>query len=144
MPRPEGLGPKRGWIRVSAERRERMTREHRLRSSREIGEVKTAGRALRGEHCLLLVLARPGEPTKLGFIASRKSVGGAVQRNRARRRLREIVRRRWPRVAATGYWILFIAHAGSRTAEHQDLASEVERLLESAGALAPLGAAEPS
>jgi len=46
------------------------------------------GRAIRGEHCLVVVLECPGEPRKVAFVASRKGVGGAVQRNRARRRLR--------------------------------------------------------
>ena len=87
---------------------------------------------------LLLVLARPGDTTRVGFVASRKSVGGAVQRNRARRRLREIVRRRWPRVVKHGYWLMFIAARAVLTASHQSVASEVERQLASAGALRPI------
>jgi ribonuclease P protein component len=124
---------------MNLERRERLSRFHRLRSSLEIAEVKDSGRVLRGQHSMLLVLARPGVPTRIGFIASRKSVGGAVERNRARRRLREIVRRRWPRLPLTGYWILVIAHHGASGAPHQELASDLERLLASAGALAPIG-----
>ena len=83
---------------MNIERGERLLRFHRLRSSLEIAEVKTSGRVFRGELCMLLVLARPGVPTRVGFIASKKGVGGAVERNRARRRLREILRRRWPRI----------------------------------------------
>jgi ribonuclease P protein component len=123
---------------VNVERSERLSRFHRLRSSLEIAEVKASGRVFRGEHCMLLVLARPGEPTRIGFIASKKGVGGAVERNRARRRLREILRRRWPRLPRTGSWILVIAHRGALSAPHQELASDLERLLASAGALAPI------
>src|SRR6266568_5888326 len=65
------------WMPVSAERRESLGQVHRLRFTREIAEVKAAGRGFRGEHCLMLVLARPGEPTRIGFVASKKSVGGA-------------------------------------------------------------------
>jgi len=65
-------------------------------------------------------------------------VGGAVQRNRARRRLREIVRRRFPRIPVTGYWIGLIAFRSALSAPHQDLASDVEGLLAACGALAPL------
>jgi ribonuclease P protein component len=125
--------------RVNAERSERLGRFHRLRSSLEIAEVKASGRVFRGDLCLLLVLARPGVPTRVGFIASKKGVGGAVERNRARRRLREILRRRWPRIPLTGYWILVVAHRGATTALHQELASDLERLLATAGALAPIG-----
>ena len=139
-PQPERGRSEQEWMPVSAERRESLGRVHRLRFAREIAEVKAEGRAFRGDHCLMLVLARPGKPTRIGFVASRKSVGGAVQRNRARRRLREIVRRRWPRIPASGYWILVIAHGSVVAAEHQDLATDVERLLAGAGALAPIGA----
>jgi len=121
---------------------ERLERSHRLRSSQDHDLVKAQGHALRGTYCLVLVVARPGEPTRIGFIASRKGVGGSVQRNRARRRLREIVRRRWPRMPRTGYWLTFVAFRGALTAPHADLANDVERLLAMAGALAPIEAGD--
>ena len=74
----------------------------------------------------------------MGFVASRRGVGGAVERNRARRRLREIVRRRWPRVPSTGFLLMFVAYRSAPTAPHQDLASDVERVLAAAGALSPI------
>ncbi len=120
---------------------ERWDRGRRLRTSREFGAVKAHSEALRGRCCLLLVHPVPGLATRVGFIASRRGVGGAVQRNRARRRLREIVRRRFPRLAPTGWWLVLVAYRSSLTAPHQDLASDVETLLERAGALAP---ADPS
>lgn len=122
---------------MSREHPERLGHAHRLRSSLDHAEVKAEGTALRGRFCLVLVLAKPGVPTRIGFIASKRSVGGSVQRNRARRRLREIVRRRWPRIAHSGWWLTFVALRGSLTAPHQDLAADVERLLADAGALAP-------
>ena len=122
---------------MTVERRERLTPEHRLTSSLHHAAVKESGVAFRGRHCLILVLARPGEPTRFGFVASRKAVGGAVQRNRARRRLRELVRRRWPRLSEYGYWIVFVAFRSVLVAPHQELATEVEHLLARAGALAP-------
>jgi ribonuclease P protein component len=133
MPAPIGELP------MAAERRERLNRDHRLRSTQDYARVKEGAVALRGRHCLVLVLTHPGQPTRFGFVASRRGVGGAVQRNRARRRLREIVRRRWPRIPEQGYWIMMIASRSALTAGHQELASEVERLLATAGALSPLG-----
>jgi ribonuclease P protein component len=125
------------------ERRERLTPEHRLTTPRQHAAVREAGVAYRGRFCLVLVLACPGEPTRFGFIASRRSVGGAVQRNRARRRLRELVRRRWPRLTERGHWVEFIALRAVLTAPHQDLATEVEHLLARAGVLAPARLPEP-
>jgi ribonuclease P protein component len=119
---------------------ERIGRDHRLRSTRDFARVKTSGTPFRGRHCVAVVFAVPGEPTRVGFVASKRGVGNAVQRNRARRRLREIVRRRWERVPDTGYLMMFVAYRSALTALHQDLASDIERVLGSAGALASLPA----
>jgi len=123
--------------------RERLRPENRLRTSIDYSIVKESARAFRGRHCLVLAASRPGNVTRFGFIASRKSVGNAVQRNRARRRLREIVRRRWPRIQAEGHWIAVIAYRTAVTAPHQELASELEHLLASCGALGPIGSPRP-
>jgi ribonuclease P protein component len=111
---------------------------HRLTAATDFTAVKAKGRAFRGAQCLLVALPNPGQVTRVAFVASRRGVGGAVQRNRARRRLREIVRRRWPRVPNEGYLLMFVATRATVTALHQDLASDVERVLAAAGALAPL------
>ena len=121
---------------------ERLTREHRLLDSRDFAAVKAGATAFRGRAALLLVLPRPGEATRVGFVASKRGVGGAVQRNRARRRLREIVRRRWARVAPEGYWMMFIASRAALDTPHERLATEVESLLANAGILAPVAEAE--
>ena len=120
---------------------ERLGRERKLRNSREFVAVQTGGTLFRGRCMLLLVLPRPGEPTRVGFVTSKRGVGGAVQRNRARRRLREILRRRWARVADQGYWMVFIASRAALDASHPRLASEVESLLASAGIMAAAEAA---
>jgi ribonuclease P protein component len=108
-----------------------------MRSARDFTAVRAGGTAYRGACCLLLALPLPGELTRLGWIASKRGVGGAVQRNRARRRIREIVRRRWPRIPHHGFLLVFIANRAALTAPHQQLATEVENLLARAGALAP-------
>jgi ribonuclease P protein component len=124
--------------RMSGTPSERLLPAHRLTRSRDHARVRGEGVAYRGRTCLLLALAVAGETTRVGFIASKRGVGGAVQRNRARRRLREIVRRRWARVPPHGYLLVFIASRRTLDAPHQVLASDVETLLAHAGALAPL------
>jgi ribonuclease P protein component len=117
---------------------ERLSARHRLTSGVDYADLKANGRTWRGDHALLVLLARPGEPTRFGVIASRKGVGGAVERNRARRRLREIVRRRWSRVPETGFLVMLVAFRSALVAAHQDLASDVERVMVAAGVLAPI------
>ena len=122
---------------------ERLHPRHRLTAANDFAALRAEGTAFRGAHCLLVRLARPGEPTRVGFVASRKGVGGAVQRNRARRRLREIVRRRWTRVPPTGSVLMFVAYRSVPTVAHQILASDVERVLTTAGVLAPIPSIDP-
>ena len=73
-------------------RPERFTRSHRLRHAREFQHVY--GLRHRRESGPLLVYAAPNELThpRLGLSVSRK-VGGAVARNKIKRRLRESFRR---------------------------------------------------
>jgi len=123
---------------MSALPSERLLPANRLTRARDYARVRTEGVAYRGRTCLLLVLTVAGETSRVGFIASKRGVGGAVQRNRARRRLREIVRRRWARVPSHGYLLVFIASRRTLEAPHQSLATDVETLLAHAGALAPL------
>ena len=117
---------------------ERLHARHRLTSGTDYATLKAEGKAFRGAHCLLVVRSTPGEVTRVGFVASKRGVGGAVERNRARRRLREIVRRRWTRVPPMGYLLMFVAYRTAPVAPHQDLASDVERVLAAAGALSPI------
>lgn len=108
-------------------------------SRSEFAQLRERGRAHRGAHCLVVVEHCPGEPTKVAFVASRKGVGDAVRRNRARRRLREIVRRRWPRILDRGLRLMFVAFRSALSAPHPELERDVERLLIATGAL-PAGA----
>jgi len=137
--RSAALGPAAvSSLAMTTQGSERLLPANRLTRPRDFVRVRGQGMAYRGRFCLLLVLAEAGERSRVGFIASRKGVGGAVQRNRSRRRLREIVRRRWARVPAEGYLLVFVASHRVLDAPHQALATEVELLLAHAGALAPL------
>ncbi len=86
-------------------------------------------------HPLLVLVAARGEPpqSRVAFSAG-KRVGGAVQRNRAKRRLREAVR---PLLSslAEGWDLLLIARSGAVTADYTDLAGAVRTLFQKAGVL---------
>lgn len=66
-------------------------RHVRLRHRAEFLAVQERGRRISGRHMTLLVLPNTHGVDRLGVVASRK-LGGAVVRNRAKRRVREMFR----------------------------------------------------
>jgi len=76
--------------------RETFSRDDRLRKRREFEECYVSGVRVSGRHLLLFLLPRgDAEGGRLGISVGKRS-GGAVVRNRLRRRLREIFRRHRP------------------------------------------------
>lgn len=71
--------------------------------------------------------------TRFGFVTSRR-VGGAVERNRTRRRLREIVRADRPRIAAN-CWVVLVARQQATRADFDQLRSEWRALAQRSGML---------
>jgi ribonuclease P protein component len=65
------------------------SRANRVRKRAEFLEIQSGGSRVNGD-CLVFILMRraAGAPLRLGITASRK-IGGSVQRNRARRLIRE-------------------------------------------------------
>ncbi len=87
----------------------RFRAESHLRRPVDFARVRAQGRRCHCGGFVLWACAQPplpvgdppGErPTRAGFVASRAAVGGAVERNRAKRRLREVFRRHQDRVPA--------------------------------------------
>jgi ribonuclease P protein component len=65
--------------------------------------------------------------TRIG-LATPRTLGGAVQRNRVRRRLRALVRARMERIGP-GWDLLLIARPAAGTATHAELGAALDALL---------------
>ena len=81
---------------------------------------------------LVLHVDREGEPAhavaRVGFVVSR-AVGGAVQRNRVRRRLRHLVRERLAELP--GAWLVVVrANPAAALASYSELREDLGRCLE--------------
>jgi ribonuclease P protein component len=111
-----------------------MQRPFRLHQSSDIQRVRRTGKSY--AHPLLVLVAARGEPPakRVAFSAG-KRVGGAVERNRAKRRLREVIRPLTGSLAE-GWDLLLIARAGAARADFAELTGAVRSLLQKAGVLA--------
>jgi ribonuclease P protein component len=97
--------------------------------------VQGVGRRFKGRLVVLLVDPRQG-PARVGYTVSRR-VGNAVQRNKVRRRLKEIVRLHATQLR-DGYAHVLIAFPTAATVDYATLQAEVLCLLQRAGVQASL------
>jgi ribonuclease P protein component len=101
----------------------RFPKSARLSRASEFQRLRRDGQSFHGKFFVLSVLKNlPTRDVRVGFITSRR-VGGAVDRNRVRRRLREIVRAARPEILA-GTWVTLIARQAAAGATFQSLTAE--------------------
>ena len=116
----------------------RFPKAARLTRAGEFRRVKEKGRSWPGRFLVLGVLpdAAPADTdSRIGFVTSRR-VGGAVVRNRVRRRLREAVRHSRPRLKP-GCWLVVVARYTAARAGAAELAAEWLKLARRASILRP-------
>lgn len=107
----------------------------KLHREKDFQRVMKSGRRLVHPALLIYVYQRreDGDTRRLGLVTSRK-VGTAVERNRLKRRLREIFRLNKHRLSA-GIDVIFLSREGAAKLNYEDLASIVFSLWQQAGIL---------
>ena len=105
-------------------------RAARLRRGEDIARVRSEGMRRTATFFSLRALATD-EPTVRVAVAASRAVGGAVQRNRARRRVREAVRMALAARAnaRTGTDLVLVVRREALTAATTDLRAAVEKEL---------------
>lgn len=105
-----------------------MKRAYRLRRPDQFRRARREGRSLGSALLTLNVVAGRRRRLRCGFVVG-KQIGGAVQRNRAKRRLREVVRLALPSIE-TGYDIVFVVRSPALIdAPFATIQADVEQLL---------------
>jgi ribonuclease P protein component len=95
-----------------------------LTHARDFARVQASGRRARSDGITVaLVASEDARPTRVGLAVGR-SAGGAVVRNRIKRRLRAAWREVGP---GSGYEVVLRAGAAAATVDYQDLVKHVER-----------------
>ncbi len=110
-----------------------MNRRFRLRKNSDFQRVRREGKAY--AHPLVVLIVAPNGLSRVRVgVAAGRSVGNAVQRNRAKRRLREIMRPLLP-LLPPGYDLMLIARKPMAAAPFAAIRRAVVGLLKRAGLL---------
>lgn len=109
-----------------------IARDMRLRRKRDFEEARSRGKSWSTRLAVIVVHPNGLDHNRYGF-ATGKKIGGAVQRNRAKRLFREAVRHQDPRLLP-GHDIIFIArNAFGDETTLDDVAAAVLYLTQKAG-----------
>lgn len=110
-----------------------MQRKFRLTRSTDFKRVRRDGKSYAHPYVVLLVQASEAPRVRVGVTAGR-SVGGAVQRNRAKRMLREAIRPLLPELNP-GWDMILIARPTILTASLLEIHQAIIQLLHRANIL---------
>lgn len=105
----------------------RVNRHFRLTRSSDYKRVRQMGRS-HAHPLLVLITHFTGQETSQFAVSASRSVGGAVQRNRAKRLVREALRQWLPSVAP-GWQVILLCRRGAGQARFEDIQQVVQRLL---------------
>jgi len=108
-----------------------MERRYRLRENEDFQKVRQEGRSWTQPLMVLCILPNGLSHSRFGFSVSRR-IGKAAVRNRAKRMMREAVRRRASEIPL-GQDLVFIARAPMVRAPFREVEAAVAKLLSQAG-----------
>jgi len=101
--------------------------DNRLRARSDFLRTWDRGRRFHTDHFIVVVMQKTNGPTRLGVTASKK-VGGAVQRNRVKRLVREFFRRNYEKLDPQ-VDISIIAKKGASDLRYDAVCDELKKLL---------------
>ena len=116
--------------------RETLCRKQRLLHTAQFKETYDQNRRWHGRHMVLFLRTAPDASLRLGVVASKK-VGDAVDRSRAKRRLREAFRRHRTCFTAATDDVVLVARRSVLKAPWADVVAELLKLAAQAGLMPP-------
>ena len=105
-----------------------MQRRQRLTGSKRFSQIHIEGSSAANKLLVIRYLANGGDTSRFAFLVN-KRIGNAAERNRVKRRLREVVRLI---PVKAGWDALFIVRRGAGSAKYQALKEATDNLLQRA------------
>jgi ribonuclease P protein component len=105
-------------------------RDFRITRSSEYARVYGSGVKFPGKYLILFAAGRGGTGPRIGITVSGK-VGNAVERNRAKRRIREALKLELTESTPNSEMV-FVARAVIKTASFEDIRKDIKKLLDKA------------
>ncbi len=125
------MGSITGYPHIMAVKGYVVNKKYRLRKRRDFSYTYKKGKSL-SNSCLVLVYRNNGlDVSRVGFSISKK-YGNAVERNKIKRRLKEIYRKRICDIRP-GYDLIFIVRISAKGASFARLGNQMNNLLKRAG-----------
>ncbi len=104
-----------------------VKQRYRVRKNEHFQEIRRRGQSYSNEFLVMCALPNQLSYSRFGFSVSNR-LGGAVERNLIKRRLREAIRLRMDEIVS-GWDIVFIAKHSIRNASYQQMDAACARLL---------------
>jgi len=105
-----------------------LPKENRLKKEKEFEAVFKGGRTLKGKSVFLKYLINGTDKTRIGFVVSKKISKLAVERNKVKRRMREIIRLKKKDIKE-GLSIVIISLPSIKGMTYQEMKEDLESLL---------------
>ncbi len=105
--------------------------KHRLKKKKDFEKVLKEGSFFRTNHLFLKIKKNEINISRIGFIISKKKIKKAVERNRVKRKLREIIRFYLSKIKP-GYDMVFGVMSEAEGKEYQELEKTVIQILKKA------------
>lgn len=102
--------------------------KNRLKKKSDFERVFKKGIGRKDDNLLLKTLKNNLETSRFGFVVSKKISNKAVVRNKIRRILREIIKKKLPEIK-TGLDVIFIANPSCKTKDFWEIEAAVKELL---------------
>jgi YidC/Oxa1 family membrane protein insertase len=105
-----------------------LPKENRLKKEKEFEAVFKGGRTIRGKSVFLRYLINGTNKTRIGFIVSKKISKLSVERNKVKRRMRDIVRLRKDSLKE-GLSIVVVSLPSIKAMEYREMKEDLEKIL---------------